>query len=441
MAKVTSISGFPEFLPGEQIAFNKIVETIKHHFELAGALPLETPAVERTNTLLSKGGDDKEIYGLRRLAAAEGEQDAKDLALRFDLTVPLARYVSQHYGQLTFPFKRYQIQPVWRGERAQAGRYRQFYQCDIDVIGENNLSLLHDAEIPAIMCSIFKALDIGNFTLRLNNRKVLQGLLAQEGLTSDQIPQAIGAIDKMEKVPTNVTLEELGKAGVKDAKALLSFFTANLSADERLAQLKEKASTGLLNQGVEELETVVQALRALGVDEPTFTIDLAIARGLDYYTGTVYETRLEDFPALGSICSGGRYDNLTDNFTNKNLPGVGMSIGLSRLMTALLESNNLNTETKTTADVLVTAQNPSLALHYLQLGQKLRAANIKTEVFLETRKLDKQMKYAAKKGFKVALIADEGEKAAGTVIVRNLATGEQKTVPEAEIAEHIQKIL
>jgi len=423
---IDPISGFPEFLPEEQIVFNRVIEVIRSAYERAGAVPIETPAVERTTTLLAKGGTDKEIYGLRRLAAEEGD-DEKDLALHFDLTVPLARYVAQHANRLVFPFRRYQIQPVWRGERAQAGRYRQFYQCDIDVIGKDGLSLLNDAEIPFIMYQIFSELKIGHFFIRINNRKIMQAFFESKGADSNKAQKALKIIDSLEKNGTGYVAEKLKDIGLDaHVDSILEFFSVSGSNEEILKYLKSQNINPLFELGVEELSQVIKGVDNLGVPSDFYGIDLSIARGLDYYTGTVYETRLTGHSSLGSICSGGRFDNLASYFTDEKYPGVGMSIGLTRLLPKLFQLKILSPAPQTVADVLVTSIESDRKFDYLKIGGKLRDAGINTEVYLEDKKLSAQMKYANKKGFRYTLLCGQKEFDENSIILRNMETGDEE---------------
>lgn len=439
MSKINTISGFPEFLPKEQIFFNQCVDKIKYYFELNGFNPLETSAIERISTLIAKGGDDKEIYGIYRLSGDE-ENNKKELALRYDLTVPLARYVAQNYDKLTFPYRRYQIAPVWRGERAQAGRYRQFYQCDIDIIGESELSLIYDAEVPSIIYQIFRSLNIGNFTIRINNRNILKGLLLYLGINDDNITKkALRTIDKIEKISTEQFYKELSylNIGEKSISELNEFINKKLTNDKWITYLNSLSYNETFSRGVKELEQLINYMRILGVEEKYFTIDPTIARGLDYYTGTIYETKLDEFPELGSICSGGRYENLAGSFTKKILPGVGISIGISRLITKLIEVRTDNNESSTIAPVLITMQNICRIEDYLKIGKYLRENGIKTENFLQNKKLSDQMKYANKKGFLIAIIADNYEFENNEVIVKYLLTGEQLCVPIKDLIKNI----
>ncbi len=436
----SSISGFPEFLPKEQLSFNRVMEIIRNKFELYGFIPLDTPAVEKVSTLLTKGNDN-EIYGLYRLAEEGGK---KDLGLRFDLTVPLARYVAQHYGQLTFPYRRYHIAPVWRGERPQAGRYRQFYQCDIDIIGDGELSLIYDAELLVIICDIFHAIGLmDKFTVKINNRKLLSGLIKSFGISEDKVPEAMRIIDKIEKIDARQFSAELAGLGIssKDINLLQSLATYKKSNEEWLAYLKTLTVHEEFQEGVTELEQVLLHASMLGATLKYICIDPSLARGLSYYTGTVYETKLNEFPELGSVCGGGRYANLAENFTNKVLPGVGISIGISRLIPKMLEMKWLEAKSATTAPVLVTTQNPAYMPQYIQLATMLRQEGINTEMYMQSRSLSAQMKYANKKGFKIAIIADEEELNAGKIGIRDLDSGQQILVAISELTQVIKERL
>ena len=438
------ISGFPEFLPAEQISFNAMMDVIRRNYERVGAVPIDTPAVERIDTLTAKGGNEKEIYALRRLAADEGD-DGKDLALRFDLTVPMARFVVQHAGQLNFPFRRYQMQPVWRGDRPQAGRYRQFYQCDIDVVGDGALGLINDAEMPVVIDRIFTELGIGRFVISVNNRKILTGFLASLGLESDaDVSAALKIVDSIDKVGTEQTHLQLRDMGLSNASIdrLITFFSAQLGTNDTLDFLQEHIANDTMRTGVEELRAVVAYMRQMGMPEEHFRIDPSIARGLDYYTGTVYETRLVDHPALGSICSGGRYDKLLRALgAERDLPGVGISIGLTRLFPRLVEAGVLAVGPATVAPILVTTMVPEQLPTYLQLGATLRQAGINTEIYTEPKKLGTQMKFAHRKGFRLVLIAGEQELSKGTVMLRRLADGEQVEVAQADLVHVVHTLL
>lgn len=380
-----NISGFPELLPREQIIFNQVKGIIKYKFELYGFLPLDTRVVEKTNTLLANG-NNKEIYGLYRLAGEANEK--KDLGLRFDLTVPLARYVSQFYNQLIFPYRRYQIAPVWRGERPRGGRYRQFYQCDVDVIGEQDLSLIYDSELLAVIYEILNALNLKKFITKINNRKILTGLIRSFGILEEEaVVDIIRVIDKIDKIPLEQFKAELSFLAMNEREigTLLDLKNKVIANKEWITYLRTITTDPEFQQGVQELDQVLSYAISFQVPEQHILIDPSLARGLNYYTGTTYETILEDYPSLGSICGGGRYANLSQNFTSQKLPGVGISIGLSRLTNILLENELFKTITGSIAEVIVTTQDPECINQYLQIAQLLRDANIRTEMYLQNR--------------------------------------------------------
>jgi histidyl-tRNA synthetase len=434
---LNNISGFPEFLPRDQIAFNKIVDSIKQQFELCGFIPLDTPAVEKAATLLAKGNDN-EIYGLYRLTGEEGT-NKKDLALRFDLTIPLARYVAQNYASLTFPYKRYHIAPVWRGERPQAGRYRQLYQADIDIIGDTELPLIYDAEVLAIIYNIFFTIGVANFSIKINNRYILTGLIKSFGISTDNdIAAVMRSIDKVEKISQEKLVADLLSQNLhKDhVMLLLELLNQKMSNSDWLAYLKNLCDEPEFLLGVNELTEVLNYARDFGVDDNYIQIDPSLARGLNYYTGTVFETKLLDHPELGSVCGGGRYANLAGNFTNKKLPGVGLSIGISRLIPKLIETGVIKTARESTATVLVTTQNKHFMPQYIQIAQTLRKAKINTEIYLSDKPLGAQMKYASKKGFYFAIIADTPEFNTKNVIVRDMLKGEQTLISIEELSKH-----
>ena len=425
--------GFMELLPPDQILFNKMKDTIKDVYESFGFLPLDTPVLELSDVLLAKAGGEteKQIYRFTK-----GDTD---MAMRFDLTVPLARYVAQHAGELTFPFKRYQISKVYRGERPQKGRFREFYQCDIDIIGNDELPLIHDAEIPAVIYSIFKKLDFGKFTIRINNRKVLNGFFGSLGL-DDSIADILRTIDKIDKIGAQKVLAELSDLGIDSAKGekILSFITASGSADEKIAYLK---SLGIENEifaeGVDELEKVSGYMRMFGIEDDYFTIDLTIARGLDYYTGTVYETVLDEYRNLGSVCSGGRYDNLTGYYTKQKMPGIGISIGLTRLFSQLRSAEIIKPESSSVVKALIAPMGVDMKFP-LEIADKLRNAGISTEVYYQDKAFKHKMKYANKAGIPYVAIIGEDELKNGEVTVKNMLTGEQQTVKAEEIISVIK---
>jgi histidyl-tRNA synthetase len=449
--KPALLRGFDqEYLPAEQLQFNRLVDIIRRNFELYGFLPIETPSAERREILTSKGGVEKEIYALTRLADAEDDDAASKGALRFDLTVPLARYVAMRERDLAFPFRRYQIQRVWRGETPQAnkGRFREFYQCDIDIIGREKLSYLAEAEIPSVIYSVFKEMAIGDFRIRINNRKVLKGLLERFGVTQESTDAVLRTLDKIEKKPGDEIKQSLEKDGViaKHVEGLYNVFVSMPSkprgTSETLEMLTDHLNKGEIGKGgLEELNNVVKAIRQFGVPDSAFSIDLSVVRGLGYYTGTIYETTLTSAPELGSICSGGRYDDLASYFTDTKLPGVGISIGLTRLFSKLSEAGLLQPLARTPAEVLVTTMDQQHLDKYLRMATALRAAGINTEVYLEQAKLEKQLQYASRKEFRVAVIAGETEFSNSVVQVKDLSTRQSHTVPIDDLVTPIKDLL
>ncbi len=440
---LSNISGFPEFTPEAQIVFNNMISIISESYEFAGAIPLETAAVERVEDLLKKGGNDKEIYGLRRLK--DDDEEAKNYALRFDLTTPMGRYVAQNKSRLVFPFKRYQVQPVWRGERAQKGRYKQFIQADIDVIGNEKLSIIYDAEMPATIYQIFRKLAVGPFVISINNRKILTGLLNYYGITdNNNIIAAINTIDDLEKKGLSEITTRLTALGIAQEKVndLLSLFSLDFSTDKLLTYLASKDYGDIFSEGVVELQQVIAGIRSFGVPDAYFKADLSIARGLDYYTGTIYETRLTNSPQIGSVCSGGRYDNLVNDFCNNKkagkMPGVGISIGISRLISQLFDSGVIEVGRQSIAPVMLTTMDKKLSPNYIEITAMLRKYGIKTDIYLEDKKLAKQITYANKKGFPFVIIAGQDELDKNQVNVREMKTGEQSLVSIDELAEFIK---
>lgn len=416
------LPGFMELLPPEQILFNRIKDTIRDVYESFGFLPLDTPTIEYSEVLLAKAGGEteKQIYRFNK-----GDND---LSLRFDLTVPLARYVAQHRNDLNFPFKRYQISKVFRGERPQKGRFREFYQCDIDIIGSETLSLIYDAEMPAVIYNVFKKLDIGAFKIKLNNRKILSGFFEALGL-EEKTTDILRIIDKIEKIGADNVKEELVKLGAKDkAQEIMSFVTISGTTAEKLEKLKAlPVSSEKFAEGIAELEKVTELLKTFGVDENYFEIELTIARGLDYYTGTVYETVLTEHPGLGSVCSGGRYDNLAEYYTKQKLPGVGVSIGLTRLFSQLSENNIITSEDTATAKALLLPMNEDCIPYTLKAAASLRELNVPADIFYGGKNMKQKMKYADRSGIRYALIIGEDEVKAQTVTIKNMKTGEQES--------------
>ncbi len=445
--KPALLKGFDqEFLPQDQLQFNALIELIRRNFERFGFLPIETPSAERIDVLTSKGGTEKEIYALSRLAAQEEDEAAAKGALRFDLTVPLARYVAMRERELAFPFRRYQIQRVWRGENPQIkrGRFREFYQCDIDIINREHLSYLAEAEIPSVIYSVFREMAIGEFRIRINNRKVLKGILRHYDLSDGAATPILRALDKIEKEERSSVIAELERNGMpgRAAEELCNVIGTRRETNEALTLL---ADLGYANemyvQGVGELGKIVSAIRQFGVPDSAFTIDLSVVRGLDYYTGTIYETTLRDHPDIGSICSGGRYDDLASYFTNTRLPGVGISIGLSRLFSRLKEAGLLRPLARTPAEVLVTVLDADAMDRYLAIAAGLRSAGFNSEVYLERAKIGKQFEYASRKGFRVAVTAGADEFARASVRLKDLARQSETEVPLAELAGRIRNLL
>jgi histidyl-tRNA synthetase len=430
-------AGILELLPAEQAVHDAMLDTIRRGFRRFGFPPIETPAFERTDVLLTKTGGETErqVYFVQSAGSLEQGEDP-DLALRFDLTVPLARYVAEHEQDLVFPFRRSQIQRVYRGERPQRGRYREFYQCDIDVIDRDGLSLRHDAEVAATMVAILEDLDIGRFTLRLNNRRLMRSFLAEAGVgrSADQT-LVLREIDKLEKRGREAVESTLVEGGMaRDAAVRLLDLTSTRvgGADEILSTL-----SGLpAGEGGAELAEVIRTMHALGVPEERYVLDLSIARGLDYYTGTVYETTLDERPELGSICSGGRYDDLAGQYTTTRLPGVGLSIGFTRLFGQLREAGLLPAAAAP-VQVAVTLMDEADLEYCLAVANRLRAAGITTETQMEPGKLGKQLKAADRRGATFALIAGEAERQSATVAVKHLPTGDQAEVGLDSLVDHI----
>ena len=422
--KVTprTLPGFMELLPNEQILFNEMKETIKKSYEEFGFLPLNTPVIELSKVLLAKAGGEteKQIYRF--------DKGDNDLSLRFDLTVPLAKFVSMHYGELSFPFRRYQIGKVYRGERPQKGRFREFYQCDIDIIGDNELNILHDAEMPMVIYNTFKKLGFDDFTIRINNRKILNGFFASLNLSDPA--EVLRIIDKLDKIGVDEVKNCLAEIGVSSASInkIIEFISISGSSDEKLASLKTlNIDNEMFAKGIEELEAVINGVRLFGIPENNFTVDLTIARGLDYYTGTVYETFLNDYRQLGSVCSGGRYDNLAEFYTDKKLPGVGISIGLTRLFYKLNELNAIKVSRESIAKVLVVSASSDIS-PCLPIATAFRTAGINTELFLTDKKIKAKFKYADKLNIPFVVVIGEDEIANNTVTLKNMKTGEQLQV-------------
>lgn len=429
-----TLPGFMELLPNDQIRFNEIKEKIRKSYEKFGFLPLDTPIIESAEVLLAKAGGEteKQIYKFNK-----GDSD---LALRFDLTVPLAKYVAEYYGELSFPFKRYQIGKVYRGEKAQAGRYREFYQCDIDIIGDGTLSIMHDAEIPSVIYTTFKSLGFENFTICINNRKILNGMFEYLNLNEKSV-EILRIIDKIEKIGKENVIKELENLGLNENQidTIIKFLEISGTSDEKIEALKKLGiDTESFNIGVNELDTVIKQIRICKVPEKNFAVDLSIARGLDYYTGTVYETFLNDYKKLGSVCSGGRYENLAEYYTDKKLPGVGISIGLSRFFYQIDKENILENENKSIAKVLVISMDETEIGYALDVATTLRNNDINTEVFLEEKKLKAKFKYADKLHIPYVAVIGEEELKNNTVTLKDMQSGEQKILTVEELIKQIQ---
>ena len=438
MAKVQprTLSGFMELLPARQAQFDRMVDILKQTYSLYGFTPLDTPLIEASQVLLAKGGGEteKQIYRFMK-----GDTD---LSLRFDLTVPLAKYVAQNYASLAFPFRRYQIGKVYRGERAQRGRFREFYQADIDVIGDGKLDISNEAEIPSIIYHAFTALGLKRFQIRVNDRKILNGFYSMLGLTekSADIMRTVDKLDKIgpDKVRALLIAPEIGLTG-EQADEILKFIAIRGTNSEVIAALQGyRGRDELFDLGLDELETVVKYLAAFGVPETHFAVDLTIARGLDYYTGTVYETTMLDHPEIGSICSGGRYDNLAEYYTDKQLPGVGISIGLTRLFFVLEDQGYLNDQLNTApADVLILPMTDDLS-PAIALATTLRAAGIRTQIHGEQKKFKQKLSYADKLAVPYALFLGEDEIDAGVASVKDLRTGQQQKLTPEQTVEYIK---
>ena len=416
-----TLAGFMELLPEEQILLEQMKQKIEKTYQKFGFLPLDTPIIELSEVLLAKAGGEteKQIYRFNK-----GDTD---LALRFDLTVPLAKYVAKNYGNLSFPFRRYQIGKVYRGEKVQKGRFREFYQCDIDIIGDGELSILNDAEIPNVIYTIFKELGFDDFTICINNRKLLNGLF--ESLSQNEnATEILRIIDKIEKIGKEAVIEELEKINVqKDSiNKILEFIEIDGTNDEKISKLQNlNIQNDMFKTGLEEITETVKYIRIFGIPEDNFKIDLTIARGLDYYTGTVYETFLNEHREIGSVCSGGRYENLAEYYTNKKLPGIGISIGLTRLFYVLNELNLIKAEQKSISKVLVIPMSEDLKVP-IEIANKLRKQGINTEIYLNDKKLKAKMKYADKLQIPYVIVVGDDEISSEIVKIRNMETGEEK---------------
>lgn len=433
IVKPSTLPGFMELLPKDQILFNEMKDIIRKNFEKHGFLPIDTPVIEKSEVLLAKGGGEteKQIYRF-----SKGDTD---MSLRFDLSVPLARYTVEHMNDLSFPFKRYQIGKVYRGEKAQKGRFREFYQCDIDTIGMGELSLVNDAEFPVVIFHTFKDLGFTDFTIHLNNRKILKGFFSSLGIEDSM--NVLRTVDKLDKIGEESVLEELGENGIgrDSGEKILEFIKIKGTVDEILEQLRAlKIEDEIFQEGLDELTQVVGYMRDFGIDEDCFDIDLKIARGLDYYTGTVYETTLDNYPKIGSVCSGGRYEDLASYYTDKVLPGVGISIGLSRLFYQLNEAKIISSEEKSLVDLLIIPMDDCIH-DGIKLLSELREKGVRVSVYTEFAKLKKKFKYADQTKVDYVIVLGEEEIKTRKYSLKNMHSGDQEEVTFDELVERFKK--
>ncbi len=432
IVKPATLAGFMELLPEEQIIFNRMQDIIRHNYEKYGFLPINTPNIERSEILLAKGGGEteKQMYRFKK--------GKTDMALRFDLTVPLARYVAQHYSELEFPFRRYHIGKVYRGERNQRGRFREFYQCDIDIVGNNKLDIKNDAEIPSIIYSIFKEFDFGKFTININNRRLLTGFF--KSLDIEDSTNVLRIIDKIDKIGEDKVREELLEEGLdqKVVESIMTFISIDGSNDEIIEKLRGLAiEEESYLAGLEELETVNKYIQLFGVPEDYYKINTTIARGLDYYTGTIYETFLDDHREVGSVCSGGRYDDLASNYTSQKLPGVGISIGLTRLFDQLNYLGLLKTDKKAVVDILIIPMK-GCEEEAVKLANSLRAKEIYTQIYLESGKMGRKFAYADKLNIPYVIVLGESEIEKGIYGLKDMESGDQEDYSLEEIISKFQ---
>ncbi len=430
-----TLSGFMELLPNEQVLFNQMQDKIRASYEKFGFLPIDTPVIESSEVLLAKAGGEteKQLYNFTK-----GDNN---LTLRFDLTVPLAKYVAEYYNEITFPFRRYQIGKVYRGERAQRGRFREFYQCDIDIIGDENLNIINDAEIPAVMYETFKSLGLDNFTIHINNRKILNGLFEAADVKEKSV-DIMRTIDKIEKIGKETVIaifKDDYNMSEESINKIVEFIKINGTTDQMLQKLEDfEIDNELFNAGVSELKEVVKYIRLFNVPEEAFKIDLSIARGLDYYTGTVYETFLNNYKSIGSICSGGRYNDLAGYYTDKKLPGVGMSIGLTRLFFILNDIGLIKADKNSISDVLVISMVEDLS-KAIEIANELRNANINTEIYFDNKKIKSKFKYADRLKIPYVIVIGEDEIKSGLLTIKDMNKGTQEQMPIEEIIKKLIK--
>ena len=447
MSKIIPISGFPEWDMATKVIEERYLDVIRTQFRLHGFSPLETPAVERISSLSSKGGGDneKQIYTLGRLHGKEEstddnkKEDDTDLALRFDLTVPMARYVAEHERELAFPCMRYAIGKVWRGERAQSGRFREFYQCDIDIVGRETLPLAYDALPPVVMYGIFSEMSFGDVIVRINNRKILEGYMNALGIVKEKHKDILTLVDKLEKIGSGEIKKQALALGIDTVavEKLLHFLSLEVSLSDIEHTLLKEADDALFRGGVAELAYVVTSMRSSGMPDKAIRVDLSIARGLDYYTGTVYETVLVSHPHVGSVCSGGRYENLVSNFSDKKFPGVGMSIGLTRLIARLLEFGIITPSSSSFASVFIAHMGENTEKEREKIAAYLRDNNICCELYMGEHKFAKQISYAVKKGYRSMIVIGEEEIKRNVITVKDL----QKEVQSEMKLEDLIKAL
>lgn len=420
IVKPSILPGFMELLPSDQILFNEMMDIIRKSYEKHGFLPINTPTIEKSEVLLAKGGGEteKQIYRF--------EKGDTDLALRFDLTVPLARYVAQHFSELNFPFRRYHIGKVFRGEKAQRGRFREFYQCDIDIIGNEKLSIIYDAEIPSVIYTTFRDLGFEDFTIKINNRKILSGFFTHIGI--DDSTDVLRSIDKLDKIGVDGVKKELLKCNLNDGlvKRIIDFIQIQGTNEEIIHSLNDmKIDNNIFNEGVYELSQVISYIKSFGVPEKNYAIDLTIARGLDYYTGTVYETFLDNYPSIGSVCSGGRYENLAGHYTKQKLPGVGICIGLTRLFYQLKEANIISSDGRNSLSQVLVIPMKGCTNKAIEIATILRRENIITDIYLNDGKLGKKFNYADELGIPYVMLIGTDEIEEGLVSLKNMDSGEQ----------------
>ena len=421
-----TLPGFMQLLPNEQILFNEMKEKIQKTYEKFGFLPLDTPIIESSEVLLAKAGGEteKQIYRF-----SKGDSD---LSLRFDLTVPLAKYVTENYANLSFPFRRYQIGKVYRGEKAQRGRFREFYQCDIDVIGENELSLINDAEIPSVIYATFKELGFDDFTISINNRKILNGLFESLKLKEKSV-DILRIIDKIDKIGKDLEVPE------EKINTIMNFIAITGDVEYTISELRKlNIKNDLFELGVNELEEVAKNINLFGVPKENYKIDLTIARGLDYYTGTVYETFLNEYRSLGSVCSGGRYDNLAEYYTDKKLPGVGISIGLTRLFFQLNDKKIIEAGNKSISEVLIISMVDDFTKS-IEIATKLRNAGINTQIYTNNAKIKNQFKYASRLNIPYVIVIGEDEIKENKISLKNMENGEQVSISIEEAIKVLNK--